>query len=454
MKCNRKAYLIISISLLIACHFSALAQELYSARGYWVEINKETYKKILDKKLNRDSISVDESTFFEDYNSYLANYYQRMSEQEKLEFARMKDQWDKEISPPEQQPIEDFNLRARDRVVNGIYGLYYGASIVAITETESGGVIAGVPLIMAGLWQLGPVINPKKYEDITLATVRAGNSGKILGLVYGGSLGLLIGGDSDDNFKWILGLSTVGSVALGEMAFQTQKKKQLSIGHVDMMRHYGFLGPSVAGLGYLSIDDNLNILGASLLAGGVAGVLIGNNVAKKYDYTSGDVDVVSSLSLISAGLGATIAVETIENETNRGFLLIPAATAIAGTMFGQRSVKGVRLTRRQGSTINLASGGAALIGLGVVALTSAESPGWYVGVSSVSALIMHQALFNSYKKKNFENSLNLGRNRESRVKFSMKVTPENYFAHKHMSKDVFLRNANLTYPIVNLKLVF
>lgn len=453
MKFNNKPYLIILISLFFACHYSALAQELYSARGYWIEQNKETYRKILDKKLKGDSISVNESTFLEDYIVYLENYYQRMSEQEKLEFARMKDQWDREVGS-QQQPIEEFNLRARDRVVNGFYGLYYGASIVAITETESAGVIAGVPLIMAGLLQLGPVINPKKYEDITLATVRSANSGKILGLVYGGSLGLTLGGDSDDSYKWILGLSSIGSITLGEIAFQAQKKKQLSIGHVDMMRHYGFLGPSVAGLGYLAIDDNLNLLGASLLAGGAAGLVIGNKVTKNYEYTSGDVDVVSSLTLITAGLGATIAVETIENETNRGFLLIPAATAIAGTIFGQRSVKGVHITRRQGSTINLSSGGAALIGLGTVALIEAESPGVWVGVSSACALFMHQALFHSYKKKNLEGDYNLGKENKRTIQFSMKVTPENYFTNKHLSAKRILANPTITYPIVKLNLVF
>jgi len=367
----------------------------------------------------------------------------------------MKAQWDREesISQPIQED-QDFNLRARDRLVNGIYGAYYGASIVAITEAESGGVIAGVPLIMAGLWQLGPVINAKKYENITLATVRAGNSGKILGLGYGLAAGLAIGGDSDDTYKWALGLSTIGSITLGELAFQGQKKKQLSVGYVDMMRHYGFLGPSVIGLGYLAIDDNPNVIGASLLAGGIGGLIIGSKVAKKYDYTSGDVDVISSLTLITAGLGATVAVESIDSETNRGLLLIPAATAIAGTVFGQRSVKGVHITRRQGSTLSLASGGAALIGLGAVALTEAESPGVWVGVSSACALIMHQTLFHAYKRKNVEGNLRMGKNYKNPLQFSVKVTPENYFTNKHLSETLLIKNPGLTYPIVNLKLVF
>ena len=455
MKFNSTACIIIISTTLFACTISATAQELYSARGFWIELNKGTYKVILEKKLKGDPISVDESNYLADYETYLANYYQRMSEEEKLEYVRMKDQWDREVSSPQPPVLEDFNLRTRDRLINGIYGAYYGASLVAIADIDEGGLVAGIPLIMAGVWQLGPVINTKKYEDISLATVRAGNTGKILGLGYGAALGLAVAGDSDDSYKWILGLSSIGSIALGEIAFQAQKKKQLSLGHVEMMRLYGFLGPIVTGLGSLAIDvNNTNLVGGSLVAGGVAGLLIGNKVANNYNYTQGDADVISSLMLISGGLGATVAVETIDSETNTGLLLIPAATAVAGTIFGQRSVKGVHITKRQGSTVRLASGGGALIGLGVVALTETETIGWWVGVPSAFALAMHQAVFHSYKKKNLENSYNLGRDSENRIEFSVKVTPENYFTNKHLSEKHFANKPGLTYPIVSLKLVF
>lgn len=460
MKLNWITRLLLFFTLIFSIHFSTNAQELYSARGFWEELNKKSYQDILTKKLNGSTLSSDEEAYLQDYEAYLDNYYDRMSEEAREEFQRMKPQWDGEIilseeSSQEPLPIQDFNLRARDRVVNGIYGLYYGASIVGILEVESGAA-AGIPLIMGGLWQLGPVINPKKYDDITLATVRAGNSGKLLGLGYGASMGLMIGGESDNNYKWVLGLSSIGSIALGEIGFQTQKKKGLSVGYVEMVRHYGFLVPSVASLTYLSFDQNLHVLGGTLLAGGVAGLLLGNNVAKKYDYTSGDVDVVSSLTLISAGLGATIPIQMLEeNESSTGFLLIPVATAVAGSLIGQKSVKGVKFTQRQGSTVSLASGGAALIGFGAVLLTESESPALYFGIPSVSALIMHQVLASSYRKKNLERNLNIGLNEEGkRLKFSMKVTPENYFAHKQMTENRFMANPDLTYPIVNFKLTF
>ena len=454
MKYVRQIQLIILIIILISNGLQSFAQELYSAKGYWEELNNENYKRIIEKKSRGETLSSDESGYLEDYEAYLNKYYQRMSEEEKLIYEQNKDLWGRQPKSSPESLQEDFSLRTKDRLVNGIYGAYYGASLVAIMESDNAGVNVGVPLIMAGLWQLGPVINPKKYENISVATIRAGNSGKFLGLIYGGSLGLAIGGDSDNSYKGILGLSTLGSIGLGEIAFQQQKKKQLSEGYVEMIRHYGILGPGVGLMGYLAIDENTHVIGASLLAGGVAGVLIGNKVAKKYDYSPGDVDAISSLTLITTGLGFTAIASSLEDESNRGLILIPTATAIAGTVFGQRSVRGAHLSRQQGSTVNLATSGAALIGLGIVAITQSDAPAVWIGVPSALALVMHQTLFHSYKKKNMENSLNMGRDDKNPLQFSVKVMPENYFANKQLSDKLMARNPQLSYPIVKMKLVF
>lgn len=440
---------------IILCTCQTLAQDLYSARGYWTEINKEAYQKILQKKRTGVTLTDNEIAYVTDYEVYLENYFQRMSEDEKLKYNQMKAQWDQELTRPAQPPDEyDFELRPRDRITNGIYGAYYGASIAAIGEFNETAAI-GVPLIIAGLWQLGPVLNPKKYEGITRGTIRAGNTGKFLGLGYGLALGLAIGGDSENTGKIALALSTVGSISLGEAAFQIQKEKQVSEGHIEMMRHYGVLGPAVAILGVAATNtDNANLAGASLVAGGITGLIIGNSVAKKYDYTVGDTDIISSLTWISTGIGFTGAAEVIDDDENLGLLLIPAATAIAGTVLGQRSVKGVYLTKKQGSTINLSSGGAALIGLGITALLETESPAVFIGVPSALALIMHQSLFHSYKMKNLESNLKLGRGNKKFLQFSMRVTPEGYLANKRMSDRIYFTNnfPKLAEPIVRLKL--
>ena len=170
--------------LLILCYHMGNSQELYTARGYWTELNKDTYKKIREKKEKGQTLTDQESFYLQDYEQYLATYYQRMSDDERRMFETMKTQWASEDAlKPAAQPTEpvDFELRTRDRLLNGLYGAYYGASIVAIGEIDNEAAI-GIPLIMAGLWQLGPVMNPKKYDNIRLRIIRAGNTGKLLGL--------------------------------------------------------------------------------------------------------------------------------------------------------------------------------------------------------------------------------------------------------------------------------
>ena len=446
-----------TLLLVFGLFFNVNAQRLYTADGYWIEFKKEIYQQILLKQSLGEDLTENESNFLLDYGAYLQQYFSRLSEDEKLRVEQLMENWEfTRTEPMAVQPVEDFDLRTRDRLVNGIWGAYYGASIVAIAELEDGGLAAGIPLIMAGVWQLGPVINKKKYEDISLATIRAGNTGKLLGAGYGAAAGLALSGDSDENYKWVLGLSSVGSIALGEMLFQNQKSKRLSLGHVEMIRHYGFLGPIATGLTALAIDpENPQLIGGMLLAGGIGGMVIGNSVAKKYPYTQGDVDAISSLTLITAGLGGTVSIGTLESDAdNTGLLLVPAFTAVIGSFIGQKSVKGIQFSKKQGSTIKLASGGAALIGLGVVALTEADTPAWYVGTSSVCALIMHQVLFHSYKNKNLERKLNLGRNDDKRIQFSMNVKPENYLFNKQLSREVMAKNPTLSYPVVNLSLKF
>jgi hypothetical protein len=304
---------------------------------------------------------------------------------------------------------------------------------------------------------LGPAFNSKKYEGITESTMRAANTGKLLGLVNGLSLGLAIGGDSDDAGKLALGLSTIGSITLGEIAFQTQKKKNISGGKIEIIRHYGFLGPLVGGAGLAATNtDNVHLIGLGLLAGGVGGILVGNKVASKYDYSRGDVDALSSLGVISTGLGFAVIANALDNtEVSGAVWLVPAATAVTGTLIGQRQVKNVHLTKRQGSTINLSSAGGGLLGLGVMLIINSESPTAWIAVPSSVALIAHQMVFGRYKKENLLKSLKGENSRNKKFDFSMKLMPENYFVNKNTSSRVIAdpRLAAAS-PLVNMTLKF
>jgi hypothetical protein len=442
-------------------------QNLYTARGYWQESTKASYLTIKTKKESGQTLTADEAAYAQDYEAYLLTYYNRLSEEARQEYLRMKDQWDSELAtplaapkPPQQQPsVEqtEFEWRGRDRLINAMYGIYYGASLAAILELEDAAA-AGVPLVTGGLWMLGPAFNSKKYEGITESTMRAANTGKILGLVYGGSLGFAVAGDSEDNEKVVLALSTIGSITLGEIAFQTQKKKNISDGKIELMRHYGFLGTGVGGALLAATNtDNAHLVGAGLLAGGISGLFVGKHVAGKYDYSRGDVDALSSLGVISTGLGFATIIDALENnaDVSNTILLVPAATAVAGTLIGQRQVRNAHLTKRQGSTINLSSAGGALLGLGMMMIVNSDSPTAWVAVPSTVALLAHQIVFNRYKRDNLEKSLQGQNGRNRKLDFALKLMPENYFVNKNTPQR-FIQDPRLaaSAPLVNLSLKF
>jgi len=432
--------------------FSSAAQNLYSARGYWEESNKPAYKEIKDKEARGDSLNSEELTYKADYETYLNSYFERLSAEEKNRYAQMKSQWDAEgRQPPPAKLAEDFEWRTRDRITNALYGMYYGISVVAAADIDDAAA-AGIPLITGGLWLLGPAINPRKYDGITQTTIRASNTGKLLGLVYGASLGM--GTLGDDHGDAIFLMSSVASITLGEVGFQLQKKKQLSDGHVEMLRHYGLLGPWIgfATATAASNEITTEIAGWSLLTGGVAGLAIGHRQATKYNYTKGDVDAITSLATIGVGVGFTLVAEAFE-DGSPGLILIPAATSIAGTVIAQRSVRGAHLTNKQGSVINLATLGSAMIALGILTIAETESVTAWIGVPSLMALAAHEIAFQKFKRENLLTGESL--RRKHSAKLSMRFSPENYFINQKQFERTVRASANrIGNPVFTLKVTF
>lgn len=430
-------------------NISSWGQNLYTARGYWQESTKPAYLTILDKWESGQTLTADETNYKQDYEAYLLNYFNRLSVNEQLIYQQKKDEWDRELTLPQtvtpspsQQPqlVEkpEFEWRGRDRAINAAYGIYYGTALSSIAGFEGPGA-AGTAFVTGGLWMLGPVINPGKYEGITENTMRAANTGKILGLMYGASLGIASFGEEEHPANAILALSTIGSIALGEIAFQVQKKNNTSGGKIELMRHYGFLGTGVGGSMMVATQaDNANLVGLGLLTGGVGGLLIGKGMANQYDYTRGDVDALSALGVIGGGLGLAAIISAAENSNNlsQGIWLVPASAAVAGTLIGQRQVRGVHLTKKQGSIINLSSAGGALFGFGVTLMARPDSPATWVAIPSSMALIFHQLVLYGYKKDNLLRDLKSEKVRDKKYDLTMRAMPENYFVNKNAPASV------------------
>ena len=449
----------ILLLVLLISGLQASAQSLYSARGYWEESSKPNYQSNKQKQLRGDSLTKDQTAYLADYEAYLDAYFQRLDEVEKLKYAAMKDQWSRErssVANPSDTSTTNFEYRNRDRFKTALYGFYYAGSFAAIAGLDNGAGITGLALITSGLMLLSPAIFPKKYEGISQNTIRAQNTGRFLGAIYGAGLGLTLAGS--DNGKFTLGASALSSLVMGEVAFQIQKKKKIGRGQIEMMRHYGIVMPLVglSLMGALHVD-NVNTYGVAILGGGVAGLFMGRNVSRKYEYSKGDVDAISSLSIISGSLGfATVATALENNENSNALILIPATTALLGTIVGQRQVRGVHLTSKQGSTLNLASAGAALVGLGAVAIAQSNSPAVYLGVASGLALITHQVVFNKFKKKNLTLQLKAGENKNPDFNFSFNLTPENYFLNKKFASQSASNQTGSRFqnPLFNIRLTF
>jgi predicted transcriptional regulator len=118
-------YLSIFLFFIALAFYSQVnAQGIFTARGYWEESNKETYRIIKQKSNTGIALTADETSYLQDFETYLSNYYQRLSEDEKALYAKMKDQWDRELMGPEQRIIveEEFEWRGRDYATNIFYG--------------------------------------------------------------------------------------------------------------------------------------------------------------------------------------------------------------------------------------------------------------------------------------------------------------------------------------------
>src|SRR5687768_4450864 len=118
----------LALAIFLLISFYSHAQELYSARGYWVETTKEAYRKIKQKQNAGDSLTTNELAYLVDYENYLATYYQRLPETEKINYNQMKAQWDRElVGPTAKAPVqtnqnpEEFEWRSRDRFVNSLF---------------------------------------------------------------------------------------------------------------------------------------------------------------------------------------------------------------------------------------------------------------------------------------------------------------------------------------------
>ena len=109
--------------------------------------------------------------------------------------------------------------------------------------------------------------------------------------------------------------------------------------------------------------------------------------------------------------------------------MIPALGAFGGTLIGQAWLKNARLNIQQGRNVALASAGGALIGLGLTAIFTPESPAPYYTVAYITGLSSYAIMVGMYKKAN---KLAFSE-QDKKNKWDLNLMPQNIFLNKQIA---------------------
>jgi hypothetical protein len=241
-----------------------------------------------------------------------------------------------------------------------------------------------------------------KDKNISYNSLALSIHGKAAGGLQGAAFGFLLTGDND-NGKLIVGIATLSSIGLGRLGYVLGRNKPWSQGRVALYSHYGLLMP----LEGLAIDAAFQaadprLYAATSLVFGAGGYLIADRVARKNDFTRGDVTGISTLSTLNGLLGLFIGLDIAakSEEVSSATILIPAVGAIGGTLAGQLWLKDARLTNQQGRNAALGSFGGALIGIGITAIFTPETATPYYVMGYATSMTAYALLVSKYKKTN------------------------------------------------------
>lgn len=409
--------------------------------------NDPAYTTLLNRQQAGETLTPEEQKTLNDNKSRLTDYFDKLSDNEKSIYFKNRAKWaaqpgtvDQVTAPQEEEVYAGERSKYTQYVVSsGLFGLLYGGAIDYLANVTDPGVAGAIPLLTAGASTLIPmlIIKDKKvnYNSLALAM-----HGKALGGLQGVALGLLITGsdlDDDSKGKLVVGLATASSIGLGRLGFVLGRDKPWSQGRAALYTHYGIFTPleGLSVVGALKADDP-RLYGIVSLACGAGGYLIADQVARKNDFTRGDVTAISTLTTLNGLLGLFIASDISgDSETGAGLLMLPAVGAIGGTIAGQIWLKDARLTPQQGRNTALASTGGALIGAGLVLIFNPDKAAPYYLTSYAAGMTAYSILVSKYKKANKTAYFEEGR----QSRWSLNLAPQNILLNRKIEAMV---NAN------------
>jgi len=281
--------------------------------------------------------------------------------------------------------------------------LLYGIAFDLIAEID-GAAAAGIPVITSGASILVPILTyPDRNIDYDALVLSM--HGKSIGWAHELSLATLIGGENafetdNNNYKLTIGAGAVSSIGMGILGNSLAKNNNWTEGQVELYRLYGWLMPFTGFSLMASFSEEPRLYGASVLLFGAGGYLIADRINDWHEYTRGEMRATQVLTLLNLGLGIGILSDCEIEEVHNPYWMIPAATAIAGTLVGHKWLQNTNLTPQQGMLTAYAACGGAVMGLGIVLITESDAVTLYYLIPYATGLGAYAFTVERLRRKN------------------------------------------------------
>jgi hypothetical protein len=220
-----------------------------------------------------------------------------------------------------------------------------------------------------------------EHIEITKEGAAAFQFGATRGIVHGSALYSILAGESSENTKWIFPTGAVLSVVEGMTRLSYVQKNKIPLGSIygaGVIEDFG-IGLGV-GLDWLlregdtfSINTkDLRLLGSTVLAGSIAGYMVGTSLANSTTYSTGDADILQTSGFLGWMTMFSIA-EIAGVEKSKPLVVSSMVGAVAGLAVGHSLTSAKNYSDASGTAIRLYTSLGTIIGLGTAYAVSSNT---------------------------------------------------------------------------------
>jgi len=249
---------------------------------------------------------------------------------------------------------------------------FYGWAVPVATDEQDGARAVGGYFFLTAAGVLIPYFMTEQ-SDIS--------RGQAMMDFYGGSRGIAHGialyyftDPQRDSDRAPYGWGFVGSVTERIAFGQWARATKMSEGHAATIGVGGDMGTALSAIlasGHdLWNEDFQSAAGGLILGGSVAGIVIGDQLAKAGDYTRGDAYVLRGLSWLGAGVPAALG--DVINANGKDVSSMATVGGLAALGLGHRLMRDMEFTSSQGLTVLMVEIAVATMATAVVVTSDAD----------------------------------------------------------------------------------